>query len=312
MDKKKVMERKQIVSALMIAMESSSSESDSESENEEELAIMQKLSTNHDLYSNILLLFRERQPRNCVINYIEQTVPTYTEREFRMHFRISKSLFENLSERFLVSDFYCNLRGCIDGMHIRIDPPSKGKDDYIDRKGITSICLQAVCNENKKFLNIFVGYPGSCHDSWVFKNSTLYNKLPSYCKDYYLLGDSAYPCNKYLITPYKDNGHLTNANKLFNIKLSSGRIAIEHSFRILKQRFRQLYHCKLRGMKKLCHFVRACCVLHNIADEGDLEFTAEATPELNEEIAVHGEVARGNSVRDSICRDIQLRRNQNV
>ncbi|XP_017473576.1 PREDICTED: putative nuclease HARBI1 [Rhagoletis zephyria] len=170
----------------------------------------------------------------------------------------------------------------------------------------------SVCNENKKILNIFVGYPGSCHDSWVFKNSTLYNRLPSYCKDYYLLGDSAYPCNKYLITPYKDNGHLTNANKLFNIKLSSGRIAIEHSFGILKQRFRQLYHCKLRGMKKICHFVRDCCVLHNIADEEDLEFTAKATPEFNEEITVHGEVARGNSVRDPICRDIQLRRNQNV
>lgn len=73
------------------------------------------------------------------------------------------------------------ISGCIDGTHIRIDPPKRSKDDYINRKGIISICLQAICNENKKFINMFVGYPGSSHDSWVFQNSTIYDKLPSYC-----------------------------------------------------------------------------------------------------------------------------------
>ncbi|XP_036346393.1 putative nuclease HARBI1, partial [Rhagoletis pomonella] len=131
---------------------------------------------------------------------------------------------------------------CIDGTHNQIDPPKRPKDDYINRKGITSICLQAICNEKKKFINIFVGYPGSSHDSWVLQNSTIYDKLPSYCGDYYVLGDSAYPCKKYLVTPYRDNGHLTNAQKYFNLNLSSGRIAIEHSFGMLKQRFRQLYY----------------------------------------------------------------------
>lgn len=122
-----------------------------------------------------------------------------------------------------------------------------------------------------------------------------------------MLGDSAYTCNKYLVTPYKDNGHLTRAQKLFNIKLSSGRVRIEHSFGILKQRFRQLYYCKLRGIKKLCHFIRACCVLHNLADEDDIEFILETSPEENDEYPGHDEVSKGNNVRDPICENMQIR-----
>ncbi|XP_017470369.1 PREDICTED: putative nuclease HARBI1, partial [Rhagoletis zephyria] len=160
----------------------------------------------------------------------------------------------------------------------------------------------------KKLINIFVGYPGSSHDSWVFTNSTIYDKLSSYCGDYYLLGDSAYPCSKFLITPYRDNGHLTSAQKYFNIKLSSGRVAIEHTLGILKQRFRQLYYCKLRNMEKLCHFVRACCVLHNIASEDDLEFICEVAPDIIEEVTTRGEISRGNSVRDHICQQLQVLR----
>lgn len=83
------------------------------------------------------------------------------------------------------------------------------------------------------------------------------------------------------------------------MKLSSGRVAIEHSFGILKQRFRQLYYCKLRGAKKLCHFIRACCVLHN-----DLEFILEETDKNFEEISEqYGQAPRGNAIRDQICQN---------
>lgn len=72
---------------------------------------------------------------------------------------------------------YSFFQGCIDGTHVVIDPIEKNKDDYIDRKGLTSICLQGVCNEDEKFKDIFVGYPGSSHDSWVLQNSTPYDRL---------------------------------------------------------------------------------------------------------------------------------------
>lgn len=97
--------------------------------------------------------------------------------------------------------------------------------------------------------------------------------------DYFILGDSAYPCLEHLLTPYKDNGHLNNAQKNYNITLSSCRVIIEHAFGVLKQRFRQLYYCKLRGVKKLCHFIRACCVLHNFI----IEERSDENIELSEE-----------------------------
>lgn len=62
------------------------------------------------------------------------------------------------------------------------------------------------------------------------------------------------------IVPYKDNGHLTRKQKMFNQKLSSCRVVIENAFGILKQRFRQLYHFKLRDIPRMVR------VLHNIAN----------------------------------------------
>ncbi|XP_017470166.1 PREDICTED: putative nuclease HARBI1 [Rhagoletis zephyria] len=139
---------------------------------------------------------------------------------------------------------------CIDGTHIRISPLSERKDDYIARKGHITLVMQSIRDERRKFINVFVGFPGSSHDSWVLQNSPVYNNLTTLCGDYYLLGDSAYPCSDCIITPFKDNGHLTRDQKYFNKQLSKCRILIEHSFGILKQRFRQLYYCKLKDSEE--------------------------------------------------------------
>lgn len=90
--------------------------------------------------------------------------------------------------------------------------------------------------------------------------------------DYFLLGDSAYPCLQKLIVPYRDNGHLTHAQRVFNSKLSSCRVIIENAFGCLKQRFRQLYHFKLRNIIRMVQVIYACCVLHNMANMQDLEY----------------------------------------
>ncbi|KAI4459585.1 dde superfamily endonuclease [Holotrichia oblita] len=126
----------------------------------------------------------------------------------------------------------------------------------------TSICLQAICQEKRKSTVIFIGFPGSTHYSRMLKT------LKSYCIIHS-------PCLKSLLTRYKDDGHLT-CSKKFNITLSSCRVYIEHSyFDILKQRFRQLYYCKLQGMEILCHFIQACCMLHNLSDNDDFESNLE-------------------------------------
>lgn len=95
-----------ILNAMMILMESSSSES----EDDEEVIIRQMLRNDHDIYPNSIVFLCNRTPRNSIQCYFEETVPTYTEKEFITHFSISRTLFENLSVRMLEWNDYKSLR----------------------------------------------------------------------------------------------------------------------------------------------------------------------------------------------------------
>ncbi|KAL1492459.1 hypothetical protein ABEB36_010711 [Hypothenemus hampei] len=125
--------------------------------------------------------------------------------------------------------------------------------------------MQAVCDHRKKIIDVFIGYPGSVHDSRIFSNSPLKASLQEKCGRYFLLGDSGYPLLPNLLTPYKDRGNLTRRQQNYNVQLSKNRYIIEHCFGVLKQKFRQLYHLKIRRTRLICHFIRAACVLHNMA-----------------------------------------------
>ncbi|XP_071632700.1 putative nuclease HARBI1 [Temnothorax longispinosus] len=209
--------------------------------------------------------------------------------------------------------------GAIDGSHIRVDKPIEDPNSYINRKQYFSLHLQGVVNHNMKFIDVFVGYPGSVHDARVFRNSPIRNDLRELCGDnYYLLGDSAYPCLKQLIVPYRDNGHLTRAQRNFNQKLSSCRVVIENAFGCLKQRFRQLYHFKLRDIIRMVRIIHACCVLHNMANAREVEYFEAPMEDEYPDIEVQGqhieqrinEIPRENEtgihIRDEICRQLNI------
>jgi hypothetical protein len=72
--------------------------------------------------------------------------------------------------------------GLIDGSHVRIDKPGEDPESYINRKKYFSVQLQAVVNEKGKFIDVFIGYPGSVHDARVFRNSPIYAELPNLCQ----------------------------------------------------------------------------------------------------------------------------------
>lgn len=108
-----------------------------------------------------------------------------------------------------------------------------------------------MCDRRKKFTDLFVGYPGSVHDSRVFRNSSLKNNLKGKGGRYFLLGT--------VDIHYKN----------FNVRLAKNRYVIEHCFGILKQKCRQLHHIKLRNIRFIVHFIRVACVPHNIALEDE-------------------------------------------
>ncbi|XP_071052961.1 putative nuclease HARBI1 [Onthophagus taurus] len=176
--------------------------------------------------------------------------------------------------------------GAIDGSHIKIDKPKNDPDSYLNRKHYFSIQMQVVCDHTRKIRAIFIGYPGSVHDSRVFRTSPLSETLAEKCGELYLLGDSGYPCQRHLLTPFKDRCQLTENQRNFNVKLSSNRYVIEHCFGLLKQRFRQLFHLKLKDISLIANFIRACCVLHNLAVDNDLLVLDDVEDEVNNDIAV--------------------------
>ncbi|XP_011700942.1 PREDICTED: putative nuclease HARBI1 [Wasmannia auropunctata] len=220
---------------------------------------------------------------------------------------------EETSTYFFQEKGFPGIIGAIDGTHVRIDKPLQDADSYINRKKFFSLHAQGTVNQNLKFIDVFIGYPGSVHDARVFKNSSIYDDLYQLCEDnYFLVGDSAYPCLKQLLVPYKDNGHLTRNQKIFNQKLSSCRVIIENAFGCLKQRFRQLYHFKLRDIPRMVRVIHACCVLHNMANVQDLQlFEAPIDDEQDLDAQNHfnyneapREYETGVHKRDQICYEI--------
>lgn len=132
----------------------------------------------------------------------------------------------------------------IDGCHIRIKPPS-GPDGqcYRNRKLFPSIILQAVCDHQGRFIDTYVGWPGSVHDSRVLRHSPLYAQSSYPPPGHFILADGGYPCLQRplpLITPYKRQVQGVGAQR-FNSHHSRARSIIERAFGMMKTRFRSIF-----------------------------------------------------------------------
>lgn len=75
---------------------------------------------------------------------------------------------------------------------------------------------------------------------------------------------TAYPNLKWLVTPFKDNGRLSNEQLDFNYRISGSRVVVEHALGLLKSRFRRLR--KLDNLDKVTcsEIIMGACILHNI------------------------------------------------
>ena len=132
--------------------------------------------------------------------------------------------------------------GMIDESHIPIRmPPDKGID-YYNRKDFYPVVLQAVCREDLRFTNVYCGWPGKVHDARIFRHSPMFEEVPGLCGRGLILADSAYPNLNWVLSPFRDNGHLTIAQRRFNETHASIRSTIERAFGLLKGRFSRLQH----------------------------------------------------------------------
>jgi hypothetical protein len=175
--------------------------------------------------------------------------------------------------------------GSIDGKHVMIQAPPGGASHFYCYKKYHSIVLMAVADAHRRFIIVDIGECGSQADGAVFANSTFYEQLtqeklniPADCElpncitgvniPYVFLADDAFPLRKNLMKPYtknvhKNRGKLTNAENIFNYRLSRARRVVENAFGLMCQRFRIFYRKIQMDPRYLTDVVKACVVLHN-------------------------------------------------
>ena len=92
--------------------------------------------------------------------------------------------------------------GAIDCTHIRdIWPNKENAVAFVNRGQFYSINVQAICDSDAFITNIAARWPGSTHDSCIFENSMIADKLRDGALDGILVGDSGCAFRAYLMTP---------------------------------------------------------------------------------------------------------------
>ena len=140
--------------------------------------------------------------------------------------------------RLAGSPAFTRVVGSIDGCLVRIKPLGADAQDYFNRKLFHFIQLQAVCDHQYQFIDIFDGYSGSVHDSRVLKNSPLYVQSLYRPEGYCILGDGGYPCMSRpiaLVTPDREPVRGVVAWR-FNRHHAKARSVIQRTFGIMKTR----------------------------------------------------------------------------
>ena len=166
-----------------------------------------------------------------------------------------------------------NLRdviGAVDGTMIEVyRAPSFGRDSFATRKSNFALGATGVCDDRAVFTFFTTGYTGSRHDSSAYKDTLLYReKYRYFSNDDHLIGDAVYALTPTLITAYKGKNQPPERD-LFNKKLRSSRVRIEHAFGGLKGFARclnklRLDHTGENDMRRLNQQVMACVVLYNL------------------------------------------------
>lgn len=128
--------------------------------------------------------------------------------------------------------------------------------------------MQAVTDAQLKIRDIVVRWPGSSHDANVFDNSRIKERFQqNEFGDSVLLGDSAYPQCKYLMTPINNpQGEAENRYQESHVRT---RNVVERAFGVWKRRF-NILSCGIRCDLHLAQqIVVATAILYNIASQRD-------------------------------------------
>uniref|UniRef100_A0A8R1IFW5 Putative nuclease HARBI1 n=1 Tax=Caenorhabditis japonica TaxID=281687 RepID=A0A8R1IFW5_CAEJA len=109
-----------------------------------------------------------------------------------------------IADRFLALTNIPGIIGAIDGVQVPMIAPKQNEYLFVNRKGRHAINVVAVSDHRRAFLWYSRAYPGSAHDSRIFRESRLHSELSSRIKKGVLLGDSAFQAERFLLKPVLD------------------------------------------------------------------------------------------------------------
>ncbi|XP_036454492.1 protein ALP1-like [Colossoma macropomum] len=168
--------------------------------------------------------------------------------------------------------------------------------------------MQAVCDHQAKFLDAFIGFPGSVHDARVLRHSTLYQQAAFPPRGFMILGDGGYPCIAHpiaLITPFKKPVR-GEERVTFNRHHAKARSVIERAFGMLKTRWRSIIlHALEVHQQFVPQMIVSCVTLHNICmGAGDLVQPEEEADGEEEEDGQEEDVTdavSGHRLQEQLC-----------
>ena len=230
----------------------------------------------------------------CLCNFSEQYIAMPDGRETAERLMQLFKLYEDCQIPMVI--------GAVDGTHIPIIAPrTENKVDYFNRKQRYSMNTQAIVGGNSIFLAVSTGFPGSIHDSRALRNSFVFSEIENgailnepitFLQNTRIgpniIGDSAYPMKKWLITPFANPQTL--GERRFNRELSKCRSSVERAFGVLKCRWRCLNKKLESDITNVSTVILSCFILHNICQlHGDLfDFNDELEEILENERRING------------------------
>ncbi|GFQ74473.1 nuclease HARBI1, partial [Trichonephila clavata] len=185
-------------------------------------------------------LFDVSQPTVCrVVHRVSEAIASLLP-DF-IHLPVNREECKTVSRKFFNIAGFPKVIGALDGTFVRIiSPGGEDAERFRCRKSYFALNVQTIIDADLVIRNVVARWPGSAHDSTVFNNSAacLSLKTNELYRDFHLLGDTGYACEKYLLTPF--GNPRTLAEVRYNKSHVLTRNTIERTI------------------------IVACCVLHNL------------------------------------------------
>ncbi|KAJ8965083.1 hypothetical protein NQ317_016113 [Molorchus minor] len=197
---------------------------------------------------------------------------------YKIHFPSNEEERSVVKQGFMeMQNGFPGIVGAIDGTQIAISAPSINNELFppllfYNRKGFYSLNVQIICDSKLKIMAINARFPGSVHDAAIWTTCQIRELLRNNYIDgdysSWLIGDSGYPLEPWLMTPVSNND-LTLPEQNYNTSHRSTRNVVERTIGVLKARFRCLLKHRVLHYSPTvaAKIIYSCAVLHNICLE---------------------------------------------